>query len=31
MGQEISQSEFTPRDVERFGERLRWETAVLRD
>ena len=31
MGQEISQSEFTHRDFERFGERLRRETAILHD
>ncbi len=31
MGQEISQSEFTHRDFDRFGERLRRETAILHD
>ncbi|MDG4553277.1 MAG: glutamate--cysteine ligase [Candidatus Competibacter sp.] len=31
MGQEISQSEFTHRDFDRFGERLRRETAILGD
>ena len=31
MGQEIAYSEFTRRDFERFGERLRRETAILHD
>ncbi len=31
MGQEISYSQFTHRDFDRFGERLRRETAILHD